>query len=642
MNRKSSQAWNFFTRLDRESKLAKCKLCGTKLSYKSSVTNLSKHILRKHPSINLSRREERNIPPVSTATCAAGSSHSNDEPDISPIIDEPDEPAVIVQPSSSLHQPSSSLRQPSSSLHQHLIQEFLSKKVTISDKKKIDEAFIKLFTQDFQPFSIVEDEGFKSFVKALNPNYNLPNRKTISGTWLPAKFEECSYIIHEKMKDVDSMCLTIDSWTSRNNESYLAVTGHFIDIDFDLKTVLLGCKKYDDSHTASHLAMRIKDLTDAFNVSNKILVCVTDNATNMKNAVTVELKLKHFPCLAHTLNLIVRDALKLLHELIEKIKSVVAFFKRSTTCNEKLLNYQKNNGIEQPKKLIQDVVTRWNSTFYMLERYVLLKDAIKTTIVLINKDLPILSENEWLICEEVVEVLRPFEEITRELSGEKYVTASKIPVIVKGLISVCNKLSMKSIQPITQDILKHLNTGLTSRLGRVQLNETVTICSILDPRYKTLALETTSAEFMKKRLIEFVASEVKKKMLSQEINMPPSELSAQEPSKRMSAWDDFDSIVSTQKPQGTALSAATVEVNRYLDASYLPRTMNPLLWWKENYHLFPTIAKIAKTKLCMVATSVPCERIFSKAGYVVNDRRARLNSKHVERILFVNANSHFL
>jgi hypothetical protein len=50
-------------------------------------------------------------------------------------------------------------------------------------KKKIDGALLKLFTKDYQPFRVVEDEGYKEFVKLLNPNYILPNKHSISKTY---------------------------------------------------------------------------------------------------------------------------------------------------------------------------------------------------------------------------------------------------------------------------------------------------------------------------------------------------------------------------------------------------------------------------------------------------------------------------
>lgn len=50
---------------------------------------------------------------------------------------------------------------------------------------------MKLFTKGFQPFSVVEDTGFKEFVKELNPSYDLTSRKHISSTLIPAMFEEC-------------------------------------------------------------------------------------------------------------------------------------------------------------------------------------------------------------------------------------------------------------------------------------------------------------------------------------------------------------------------------------------------------------------------------------------------------------------
>lgn len=36
-----------------------------------------------------------------------------------------------------------------------------------------------MICKDFQPFSVVEDDGFKNFIKLLDPRYNLPSRTTL-------------------------------------------------------------------------------------------------------------------------------------------------------------------------------------------------------------------------------------------------------------------------------------------------------------------------------------------------------------------------------------------------------------------------------------------------------------------------------
>jgi len=41
---------------------------------------------------------------------------------------------------------------------------------------------------------------------------------------------------------------------------------------------------------------------------------------------------------------------------------------------------------------------------------------------------------------------------------------------------------------------------------------------------------------------------------------------------------------------------------------------------------------------CIPATSVPSERIFSKAGQIVSQRRNRLSPKNVDVLIFLNKN----
>lgn len=64
---------------------------------------------------------------------------------------------------------------------------------------------------------------------------------------------------------------------------------------------------------------------------------------------------------------------------------------------------------------------------------------------------------------------------------------------------------------------------------------------------------------------------------------------------------------------------------------------NPLEWWKSREGSMLTLAKVAKALLCIHYTSVPkqrykslvpSERVFSKAGYLINKQRSALKSKN--------------
>ena len=65
---------------------------------------------------------------------------------------------------------------------------------------------------------------------------------------------------------------------------------------------------------------------------------------------------------------------------------------------------------------------------------------------------------------------------------------------------------------------------------------------------------------------------------------------------------------------------------------------NVLEWWRENKATFPCLFKAAKSYLHIPATSVPSERIFSLAGYVVRDRRSKMLAANVNKFIFLKKN----
>ena len=159
-----------------------------------------------------------------------------------------------------------------------------------------------------------------------------------------------------------TICITTDLWTSRVTESYIAITGHYLTQELEFKTVLLGCCNFPGSHTALNIAAELNAILNKWNLKDKVNFAVSYNGPNIVQAIKDHLEIKHFGCFAHTLNLIVENALKLQQPLLDKIKKIVGHFRRSTVSSERLTKYQIQQNL-QPKRLVQHVETRWNSVF---------------------------------------------------------------------------------------------------------------------------------------------------------------------------------------------------------------------------------------------------------------------------------------
>ena len=103
-------------------------------------------------------------------------------------------------------------------------------------------------------------------------------------------------------------------------------------------------------------------------------------------------------------------------------------------------------------------------------------------------------------------------------------------------------------------------------------------------------------------------------------------------------WQEFDNRVVAFQSNRTTNTDAFIEMRRYMEEKVIPRSEDPLNWWGKNESTFPLLSKVAKRHLGTVATFVPAERLFSKAGETISQRRNRLKAENVNIILFLNTN----
>jgi len=120
-----------------------------------------------------------------------------------------------------------------------------------------------------------------------------------------------------------------------------------------------------------------------------------------------------------------------LKKILKKYRNIIGFFKRSEVENRLLAEKQTQLGSIIMLKLKQDVRTRWNSTYLMIERLIKLKEPLSIVSITLKEVPANLTSEEWSTIEDIIPLLKPFNNLTIELSGENYpVIAKVIPLII--------------------------------------------------------------------------------------------------------------------------------------------------------------------------------------------------------------------
>jgi len=61
-----------------------------------------------------------------------------------------------------------------------------------------------------------------------------------------------------------------------------------------------------------------------------------------------------------------------------------------------------------------------------------------------------------------------------------------------------------------------------------------------------------------------------------------------------------------------------------------------LVWWEKEGSAYPKLQKIAPKYLILQGTSVPSERVFSKAGNIITKKRNRLEGENASSLIFLS------
>ena len=162
----------------------------------------------------------------------------------------------------------------------------------ISDNRRdeIKRAAVYCIFRGLFPLNFFQNQGLHSFLKVFKPNCNLavelPGLSPTNLTRLLAiKYNRMKEIRTESILKATecnprSICLGNDSWTSRSNDSYFAITISYA-INYKPVHLKLGCFPFNDSHTIIKTEQLISNTIQkfVFNIYN-ISSMVKDTAPN--------------------------------------------------------------------------------------------------------------------------------------------------------------------------------------------------------------------------------------------------------------------------------------------------------------------------------------------------------------------------
>ncbi|KAF2882687.1 hypothetical protein ILUMI_23489 [Ignelater luminosus] len=335
--------------------------------------------------------------------------------------------------------------------------------------------------------------------------------------------------------------VTSDRWTClHNNASFLSFTAHWISPKFKLEHGVLAMKPFSGSHTGENIAKELNIVANRWDIEhNKIHVLIHDSGANMVKGVRLA-EYNSARCFIHMLQRAINESLKVQAEVTTMIgtgRRLVTHFNHSGLAQEKLLRIHKELNLPE-HQLVQDISTRWNSTFYMIERLLEQKWAISLYVAdhdtLIN-----LTAQQWSLMEQCINLLKPFEEITKITSSGLFCVSEVIPHV-----AALNKyLDKDETEQRTPD-LSHMRASSSSSST---------------PAKKSRGEETESAVSRK---------------------------------AHDTFWDCFDEVANennTSQVQREERNAIACELDFYLKSVRIDRNHDPYSWWAANAKQYPNL-----------------------------------------------------
>jgi hypothetical protein len=354
----------------------------------------------------------------------------------------------------------------------------------------VNSAVVDWVLDSHQPLSEVDRDSFRRMMGFSRSQFKPLCARTIKEVWLPGYRSLIEKKISHILPQGHPFAIMLDPWTSRQNIGFLGVTALFVTPDWRLQRLVLDVRKLDLSHTAECIAETVRSiLKDNGLRLEDVVVAVIDNAKNVQNACRDELRATVFNCVAHTLQLVIKDVLDntpIARALLDATSQIASDMHRSAQLEGTMMQI-----FEAQTRVKSANTTRWTSDHDSAETVVTNKDAIKQSYEALGKDVPqVLNTSGINQLAALQAYLKPARDMTLRLQTLKTPSAGIALYELHRLLLNCNnpELSLASNVPASvKEMHRHLLQSVRTRFCNdddvvQRLPPLMFVCAYVDPR----------------------------------------------------------------------------------------------------------------------------------------------------------------
>lgn len=540
--------------------------------------------------------------------------------------------------------------------------------VFVYDNERLREQFCHFVIQQALPFNHFDNPRLTRIIQEnMQPLYRPVSRITLRrdaiNFWSIAQKDMQVGFLNLKT----SVSLTCDVWSSNSSyKSYLCVTAHWIEPStWVMNKRVVAFELFAYPHTGARLFAILVAVINFYNLSDKLFSISFDNASN-NTAAAKRLIAKYKPildgsffhtrCVCHIINLSVQDGLKQIAPQIEKIKHMLTrIFGKNKATTEKYRKFAISIDTI-PYSPHWDIETRWNATCMMFESLMKQRIALQLFYDNISKGKHPVTDEDWDLMEEFVEMLKVFKQSTTFLSGVYYPTSSLLLNELCLMAAQLERFEQRSeifiliTQPMRAKLVKYFKEmpplftcaaavnpcyNVTGVEGLIKKISTSLGLHKTDPNYIRNQINTFNNTFAS--LFDIYA--VKFGQTSTNFSSftdTTSGASSSGGGREHYSVEMYNFILEEQNKKQRTITPSS-ELGIYMGSNFTKfmtleqfQNLDILAWWKEKEAQFPILSIMARDLLTVQASTVASESAFSFSGRVLSKLRTNLSPLAVE------------